>query len=103
MMVSRLQEPVSPSHWIRTALLHALLCLAVMASAVSVIYVSHQNRQVFATYQALLGQRDELKVDWGRLLLEESALAAHSRVEQIASNKLGMQVPETRQVVLVRP
>ncbi len=102
-MLSESAYPASATQWLKAALLYALLCVAVMTSAVSVIYVSHQNRQVFAAYQALLGQRDELKVEWGRLLLEESSLAAHSRVEQIAINKLGMQVPEIKRVILVRP
>ncbi len=104
-MTSRneLVTPTSAEQWLKKALLYVVLCVAVMASAIAVIYVSHQNRQVFAAYQALLGQRDELKADWGRLLLEESALAAHSRVEKIATDALGMQVPEIKQVVLVRP
>lgn len=104
-MMSRneLVSPASAAQWLKKALVHVVLCVSVMASAISVIYVSHQNRQIFAAYQALLGQRDELKADWGRLLLEESALAAHSRVEKIAIEKLGMQVPEIKQVVLVRP
>ena len=95
----------SPSlvQWLRTVVLYGLLAVSVMASAVMVIYVSHQNRQVFADYQALVGHRDELKAEWGRLLLEESSLAAHSRVEQIAANRLGMQVPEIKQVILVSP
>ena len=83
--------------------LYGLLVLAVMVSGVAVIYLSHHNRQVFNLYQDQLQQRDALKIEWGKLLLEENTLASHSEIEQRAVNELGMQVPDAKQVVIVKP
>ena len=44
----------------------AVLSLMVLASALSVVYVKHQSRQLFIQLQGLNSQRDELEVP-GRL------------------------------------
>lgn len=79
----------------------ALLCLLVM-SAVAVVYVSHLNRHAFSEFQAALQQRDSLDIEWGQLLLEQSALAQHARVEQIAIKRLAMKAPNAKDIVLVQ-
>ncbi|EGG99371.1 Cell division protein FtsL [gamma proteobacterium IMCC2047] len=79
----------------------SLLCLLVM-SAVAVVYVSHLNRHAFSDFQAALQERDSLDIEWGQLLLEQSALAQHARVEQIARARLAMRVPEAKDIVLVQ-
>ena len=38
---------------------------------------------------------------WGQLLLEEGAWSQHRRVEQMARTRLGMSVPDPRQVAAV--
>ena len=48
-----------------------LLGLAVLASAMAVIYATHENRKYFVELQALENQRDEMEIDWGRLQLEQ--------------------------------
>ena len=83
--------------WLKLAL---VLCL--MTSAIMVNYVSHLNRNLFSDYQIQLQERDHLDVEWGQLLLEQSAFAAHSRVEQVAIKKLGMRVPNADEIALVR-
>ncbi len=79
----------------------SLLCLLVM-SAVAVVYVSHLNRHAFSDFQAALQERDSLDIEWGQLLLEQSALTQHARVEQIARARLAMRVPEAKDIVLVQ-
>jgi len=94
-------EDIARSLVLRKWLVGSLLLLSVLGSAVAVINVSHINRQLFSTYQGLLNMRDEMEVEWGQLLLEHSALAAHARVEQLAIKKLGMRVPEADEIVMV--
>jgi len=79
------------------------LLTALIASAIAVVYTTHLNRQAFNQYQQLLDERDALNVEWGQLLLEQSALAAHARVEQIAIRRLDMKVPDIKERVLVKP
>ena len=84
------------------SLLLTVLVAATFASAVGVVWVKHENRKAFAELAALRAERDALDVEWDRLLLEQSAWAANSRVEQLARDQLGMVQAEDAQVVVVR-
>ena len=84
------------------SLLLTVLVAATFASAIGVVWVKHENRKAFAELAALRAERDALDVEWDRLLLEQSAWAANSRVEQLARDQLGMVQAEDAQVVVVR-
>jgi len=86
--------------WILTL---PLLWLAVLASAVGVIYARHQARELFVRLEKLNAERDALDMEWGRLQLEQSAWSADAFVERVANAKLQMNIPETRDVRIVRP
>lgn len=79
-----------------------LLLAVMLASALGVVQLRHETRQQFAALQQLQAQRDALNVEWGQLLLEEGAWSQHRRVEQLARSQLGMNVPDPRQVAVVR-
>ncbi|GAB2907808.1 cell division protein FtsL [Rheinheimera gaetbuli] len=71
----------------------ALLLLACIVSALTVVHFAHLNRQTTIAQDVLYQQRDQLDIEWRNLLLEQRALAEHSRVEDIARNKLQMVRP----------
>jgi cell division protein FtsL len=81
----------------------ALLIAAVFLSALAVIDARHENRMLFAQMQQLRQQRDQLNVEWGQLLLEQSTWSTHARVEQMATQQLDMQMPTHAQIVVVHP
>jgi cell division protein FtsL len=81
----------------------ALLIVAIVGSALGVVWVKHQNRKAFAELSALRDERDALEVEWDKLLLEQSAWATTPRIEQVAASQLSMTVPSADQVVVVRP
>jgi len=85
----------------RKVLFGALLVMGVIASAVQVVYLSYESRQLLGEYDELFKQRHELEVERGQLLLEESALASHARVEELAVADLRMKVPNVNEIVLV--
>lgn len=85
----------------RLLLTVALICL-MLVSALAVIYVSHLNRLAFSQYQVALKERDQLDIEWGQLLLEQSALAQHARVERIARERLAMKPPAASEIILVQ-
>ena len=62
----------------------AVLVAAVVASALAVVWVKHQNRKAFAELSALRDEHDALEVEWDKLLLEQSAWATTPRIEQVA-------------------
>ncbi|MGA7801766.1 MAG: cell division protein FtsL [Gammaproteobacteria bacterium] len=81
----------------------AALAASVMVSALSVVYAKYESRKLFVQLQTLQSQRDEMNVEWGRLQLEQSTWATHSRVERVARDRLGMVTPSSDSVVIVRP
>lgn len=80
-----------------------LLALAVMISALGVVYVKHHSRKVFVELEQQRKAQDQFDVEWGRLQLEQSTWATHGRIENIAHSKLGMALPSDNEVVIVRP
>lgn len=80
----------------------ALLIVAVMGSALGVIYSKHQSRKLFVQLQELHKQVDELNIDWGRLQLEQSAWSSHGRIEKIARKKLKMKLPGANEILYIK-
>lgn len=85
------------------AILVGILSLAVVLSALGVVYSKHQTRRLFVDVQRLETERDRMNVDWGRLQLEQSTQATQARVESIAHGKLAMNIPPQNSVVIVGP
>jgi cell division protein FtsL len=84
-------------------LLLPLLWLAVLGSAVQVIYARHMARDTFVKLEKLNAERDALDMEWGRLQLEQSYWSSHAFVERVANAKLQMSLPQTKDVRIVRP
>ena len=80
-----------------------VLWFAVLGSAVQVIYARHKARDMFVRLEKLNAERDSLEMEWGRLQLEQSAWSSHALVESMASSKLKMSLPQTRDIRIVRP
>lgn len=81
----------------------AVLMLVVIVSALGVVYAKHQTRKLFVELQSLHKSRDDMDIEWGQLQLEQSTLATHGRIEDVANAKLGMVIPEPNQIVILRP
>lgn len=76
--------------------------MAIMGSAVAVIYSKHQTRKLFVDLQKLHKQVDELDVEWGQLQLEQSAWSSHGRIEKIARKKLQMTLPKANEILYIK-
>lgn len=77
------------------------LLLLNVIMAMAVVHWAQLNRQMVIQQDVLLQQRDDIDLRWRHLLLEQRALAEHSRVEQIARERLGMDRPTTEEEVVV--
>jgi cell division protein FtsL len=78
-----------------------MLALAVLLSALSIIYVTHVTRILHAAFQHNLVEQDRLHVQRGQLLLERSTWMMQARIQQFAENKLGMIVPDNKSVMII--
>jgi cell division protein FtsL len=87
----------------KTNSMAVLLGLMVLLSAVGVIRAKHENRKLFVQLQALEKERDQMNVEWGQLQLEQGTWATSSRVEEIARKRLGMEIPKSESVIIIRP
>ncbi|TGN38142.1 cell division protein FtsL [Marinobacter confluentis] len=85
----------------RQAVISMALVALLLASSLGVVVSAHQNRELFNTLSELQAERDDFQREWSQLLLEQSALSAHGRVEQLASQRFNMSVPGKEDVVLV--
>jgi cell division protein FtsL len=84
-------------------LLLPLLLVATVATAMAAAYSKHQSRKLFIELQALQGDRDAMNVEWGQLQLEQSTHTTHGKVENAARERLGMNIPDPKQVVILHP
>jgi cell division protein FtsL len=81
----------------------ALLGVAVFLSAIALIDARHQNRVLFEQLEHLHQERDQLNINWGQLLLEQSTWSTHAYIEQSATQRLEMGIPADPQVLVVKP
>lgn len=79
-----------------------LLLTLVLGSALTVIYVKHQSRVLFAELRGIQKQQDRQVIEWGRLQLQNTTLATHSNVESRARKDLEMQLPEKVELVRLK-
>lgn len=77
------------------------LAFGVVASGLWLIGTEHAARQLFVELEALNREQDRLAVDWGRLQLEQSTWATHSRIESLARERLDLAAPTEQQIVVV--
>jgi cell division protein FtsL len=80
-----------------------LLWAAVLVSSAGAIYSKYRARELFVELERLNGARDELDAEWGRLQLEQSAWSAYGFVERVASERLHMSIPDSRDIEIVSP
>jgi cell division protein FtsL len=77
-------------------------CLAlVLSTGLSVVASTHENRFAFNQLQVLREEANQLEVQWGQLLIEQSTFGVEGRIEQKALEHLQMEVPEIANIVMV--
>ncbi|KAA0874000.1 cell division protein FtsL [Nitrincola tapanii] len=86
----------------RPTLLVLSLILAIVVTALMVIQAAYDYRRLFNDHQILVHQWDELQVEWGQLLLEQSTWGGHSRIESEAESRLQMRAPESKEIEIIR-
>ena len=93
---------ISHTELYRPIVIILLLVLAILLSALTVIKAAYDYRRLFNEHQVLVDQWDELQVEWGQLLLEQSTWGGHGRIESEAETRLQMRVPEVDETEIIR-
>ena len=80
-----------------------LLMAAVLISALGVVYSTNSYRLTFSQLQQEEQQTHHLQLQWGQLLLEQASLATPARVQELATDKLEMIFPASKNTYLLHP
>lgn len=84
-------------------LILVLVLVALISSALGVVYTRHQSRLLAVELGVLEARQDEGLAEWSRLQIEQGWLADASQIEKTARGVLQMQEPETTHILVVRP
>ncbi|SJL82124.1 cell division protein FtsL [Vibrio palustris] len=78
-----------------------ILMALIFASAMGVVLTTHDTRQSVSRLNQVQSERFHLDNEWRNLIIEETALAEHSRVQEIAEEQLHMQRPDADKEVVI--
>jgi cell division protein FtsL len=78
-----------------------LVLILIFASAMGVVFTTHHTRQAITEKDQALQERERLDNEWRNLLIEETALAEHSRVQEIAKDELQMKRPDSDKEMVI--
>jgi cell division protein FtsL len=78
-----------------------VLLVLIFASAMGVVFTTHHTRQAITEKDQAMVERERLDNEWRNLLLEETALAEHSRVQAVAKQELDMKRPDSDKEVII--
>ena len=79
------------------------MLIAIISSALGVVYARHESRLLAVRLSALETQQDEGLAEWSRLQIEQGWLADASQIEKKARGVLHMRQPEKTQILIKRP
>lgn len=85
----------------RRSLFICLLWVAVISSALAVIYTKHLERTYISELEQINRNITQLEVEHGQLLLEKSMWAAPGRVRALAHRHLGMHFTKPYAVITI--
>jgi len=71
-----------------------LVCIGVITS-------QHKARELYSAHERLQVEAKENKTEYEALQLEQSTWAMHSRVEEVATQRLKMEVPDEKRVQVI--
>lgn len=83
--------------------LNLILFAVLLACALAMVTSQHKARKLYIELQQQQDLARQYDVEWGQLQLEQSTWAMHSRIDQIASSRLQMKVPDPKQIQVVAP
>lgn len=99
---ARVSQRIFRGLWRSDVLITLVMTALMLGSALAVAYSAHLNRTLYSDLAGLQAERDGYQRQWTQLLLEQSALSAHSHVESRAIRELDMQVPDRGDIVVLQ-
>jgi len=82
--------------------LNLLLLAFLVGCGISLVTSRHQARKLFVEFERAQSEARGYETEFGQLQLEQSTWANPARVEKIARGTLGMELPPTSRIEVVR-
>lgn len=86
----------------RTCLVASLM-LALLGSAMAVIYSQYRYRLLFLEIQKQKKGLDQSNVEWRQLQLDVTTLTDQNKIERNAVDKLKLVMPSRENIIYVKP
>ncbi|STY28716.1 cell division transmembrane protein FtsL [Legionella wadsworthii] len=83
-------------HMSKSLYMLIMLLVAVLVSALAVIYSTNSYRVTLNKVEQQEQLTHYLQLQWGQLLLEQASLATPARVQEVATDKLQMLLPNPK-------
>lgn len=83
-------------------ILLVVMFVATIFIAIKTVVHRHESRALFVEIQKLDKERDVLAAQWSRLKLEQGTVLNQMSVERQARWELGMKMPKTSEIEIVR-
>ena len=87
---------------LKNLLVTLFLITSLLVVVVDYIYLQHKTRNQFVALQTLIEQQHNIDADWRRLQIQHSTYVNNSRIETVAKNKLGMNLPEDEHILSIK-
>ena len=81
--------------------LNLILFFSLILSGLGLVSSQHKARNLYFELEKHHQAEKQYEQEYGQLQLEQSTWAMHSRIEQVATQQLQMQVPEAARVQVV--
>ena len=81
--------------------LNLILFFALIAVSLGVITSQHKARKLYFELEQQQDLTKKYETEYGQLQLEQSTWAMHSRIEELATKKLQMQVPDAKRIQVI--
>ncbi|ASF46868.1 cell division protein FtsL [Methylovulum psychrotolerans] len=79
------------------------LFVALLVSAIAVVYYQYRARLVFIEIQQQQAALDQYEIEWGQMQLEITMLLEENRVESAALNQLKLILPKREETIYLKP
>jgi cell division protein FtsL len=82
---------------------NAFLLAVLVACALGAVTSQHKARKLFIELQVEQDGARKLQEEYTQLTLEQGTWSTNKRIERIASQSLGMQLPDAKNTIVLAP
>jgi cell division protein FtsL len=81
--------------------INLILYLVLILVSLGVVTSQHKARKLYFELEQQLDMTKKYDTEFGQLQLEQSTWAMHSRIEELATQKMQMQVPDAKRIQVI--